>query len=343
MKGSVARHLDMRSLQEAFSGPGQTWISIGIVNAENPEDVVVFDEEAGQPFVCVMLEPSKRPVYCRVGSDCAGNGEGSWHPFIQGDEVLVALPQGAMDAGPVIISRLNNSFDAFPMSSVAGQDPTTNTFGFRRRRTPFVEEYAGPILFRSALSEAFISIDNAGAVTLRDGQGDALQLTADVFGFQNADGDQLLQMNLTDGLAIIQSKDAYFQIASSESGKPNVLLIPTTFTVTTAGDASLEHVATTESTINLINNVFNALGVALNLLGTTPLVANALGAMFVSPVFQSTYMSAAIPASIVPATGALTPATIALLSAAFTGQPQKLTSTTGQTLPGIGCKGFNAG
>src|SRR5690606_24717279 len=132
------------------------------------QDIVVFDEEEGEPLVRVLLEPTKVPVTCRVGSMCAGNGEGEWSPFVEGDEVMVLIPEGDERSGCVIICRLNNSIDRFPMDSVAGQDPTTNSFAFQRRRTPFIQEFAGPLFLRTALSEAFISIDSAGAVTIRD-------------------------------------------------------------------------------------------------------------------------------------------------------------------------------
>jgi len=340
----IARAFDQRTAAEAFAAPGmdtRSWVSIGIVSADTPEEVVDFDESAGQPFVRVLLEPSKVPVYARVSNSLAGNGEGEWNPFIQGDEVLVVFPQGYEDAGAVIVGRLNNSFDPFPTESVAGQDPTTNTFAFRRRRTPFVEEYAGPVLFRTALSEAFFSIDATGAVTIRDGEGDALQMTADLFGFQNAAGDILLQMNLTEGIAIMQARDAYFQIASAESGAPSSLLIPTSFSVTTAGDTALEHVATTEGVINLLKNFLTVWGAALNLI-PAPLTGTSLAATILPPA-QEALLTGTIGGAVVPATGTLSPAVLSALTAAFTAQPQKQFTATGQPLPGVGCKGFLAG
>lgn len=146
----VRRPIDSATAAAAYARPGQdtrSWVSFGLVHHQDPKQIVTFDEEYGCPLVCVTLQPSGSNVHCRVSSMVAGNGEGEWHPFVEGDEVLVVLPEGHESAGPVIIGRLNNSLDKFPMDSVAGQDPTTNVFAFRRRRTPFIEEFLGPSCF----------------------------------------------------------------------------------------------------------------------------------------------------------------------------------------------------
>lgn len=254
-KSFYARPMDARTAAEAFRDrgtPARQWISYGVVSAvddDQPENVVTFETEEGAPLVSVLLEPSKIPVVCRVGSMAAGNGEGEWSPFVQGDEVLVAIPEADERAGCVILCRLNNAIDRFPFESVAGQDPTTNSFAFQRRRTPFLQEFAGPVFIRSALSEAFISIDQAGTLTLRDGEGSALQVSPDAMTLQSADASFLLQGDLTGQRITMQIGDSLLQMnASGADNNPGQtwLVAPSRFTCRTGADYPAEHVATVE-------------------------------------------------------------------------------------------------
>lgn len=328
--GALPRPLDEATFAATTARPGQDtrqWISNGIVHNTDPKKVVSFDEEMGCPLVCVTLEPSGHPVHCRVSSAIAGNGEGEWHPFIEGDEVLVALPEGLETSNPVIIGRLNNSYDKFPMDSVAGQDPTTNVFAFRRRRTPFIEEFAGPIMWRTVPSGAFLSLDKQGTVTLRNGEGDALQLSADVFGYQSNDSKAILQMNLTNKQFLLQMGDAYFQISASDASKEvNTLMTPGAFVLATSGNAPAEHVATTESVAAMFAAFLQAFGTILGLVG--PAADSALAGIIAAA-----------------AGGGLTtfPITLSAIVAAFAAAPQKPPAVGGQMRPGIGCPGFLVG
>jgi hypothetical protein len=300
------------------------WISYGLVHATDPKDIVTFDAELGQPMVCVMLMPSRNEVHCRLSSVIAGNGEGEYHPFVKGDEVLVALPSGNEAAGPVIIGRLNNAFDRFPMDSVAGQDPTTNTFAFRRRRTPFIEETAGPIMFRSAPTGAFLSIDLNGVVTLRDGEKNAFQVSADVFGYVSGDGNAVLQLSLTGKQYIMQMGSAYMQLSDSPND-PNTILVPGTFVLGTSGNQPAEHVATAESVVTLLSSFLAQYG---TLLGIT--TANLDVSL----------------AGIVAATKAGlagTPLTAAAIMAMFALPTPKPPAVGIQLMPGLGCSGFLVG
>jgi hypothetical protein len=324
----VRRPMDSATAAAGMARPGidpRQWISYGLVHATDPKDVVSFDEEYGQPLVCVTLQPSGHAVHCRVATTIAGNGEGEYHPFVKGDEVLVAIPAGVEAAGPVIIGRLNNALDRFPMDSVAGQDPTTNTFGFRRRRTPFVEELSGPIMFRSAPSGAFLSIDLNGVVTLRDGEKNAFQVSADVFGYVSADGQAILQLSLTGKQFIMQMGKAYMQL-SDNSSQPNVILAPGTFVLGSSGNTPAEHVATAESVVGLFKAFLTLYGTPLGIVG--PALDPAL-------------------ASIVAAAGVGTladaPATSAAVAAAFLAATQKPPAVGIQLKPGLGCAGFLVG
>ncbi len=336
---SGRRPIDTRTFAEAFSGPGidtRTWVSFGIVNGGDAGDPVSFDREDGQPYVYVTLEPSKVAVTCRVGMEIAGNGEGEWTPFINGDEVLVVMPDGRED-NCVIIKRLCNSLDRFPMDSVAGQDPTKNAFGFRRRRTPVVEEFSGPIFFRSATTGAFFSIDRAGTVTLKDSENAVLQMSADSFSYQGPstpenDPEFVLQFALTQRQFMLRVADAYFQIsASNATPEVNTITVPGPFTMATIGNPAVEHVATAESVLNLLA----AFGAAVPAFVTAAGIPAAVDAALAGVV------AAAASNGLVTAM----PASFTALYAAFQvvlpkppGIPGK-----GQLAPGLGCPGFLAG
>src|SRR5512147_1532249 len=170
---------DLRSAGDGYSYPGidpRSWVSHATVDDEDP---VSFDADLG-PLVGVTLQPSKEQCVCRVGMGIAGRGEGQYYPCVAGDEVLVALPEGSPRAGGVVVARLCNSVDRFPSGSVAGQDPATNSFGFRKQRAAHVHEVDGPYLVRQSASGALMSMDAAGVLTLRDGAGSALQFSPDV-------------------------------------------------------------------------------------------------------------------------------------------------------------------
>lgn len=345
----VAPTFDLQSLGAALAHPGmdpRTWASIGTVSTSEDEPVE-FDVEHGQPYVQVTLQPSGSPVLCRVGGQVAGNGEAEWHPFVKGDEVLVVLPEGFEDSGGVIVSRLNNALDAFPTDSVAGQDPTTNTFAFRRRRAPVVEEFAGPITWRSALTGALIAIDDKGHVTIKDSENSALQMGADVIGFQGPSTTEsppnfLLQLDLTGEHFLVQVRDAILSLSSSRANpEQNTLSVPGALTIGTIGNPPLEHAASAEAVANVIEKVFAALITVINAIGPTPLTGTSLGGALAtwlaSPAFSAAWTTAA-SASLGSISASL-PTVIAAAFAASLPKPQGVT----QLQPSIGSPGLLIG
>ncbi len=245
--------------------PSEQWVSMALVTNDPEVPPVEFNREDGQVYVNVTLEPSKVPARCRVAAFAAGAGEGEYFPFLPNDEVLVALPSGREDAGAVIIGRLNNALDAFPMDSVAGQDPTTNAFALRRRRTPTVEEFAGPITFRNALTGAVFSLDEKGGVTLKDGENSALQISADALTLQGPSSDGqavklLFQMNFTEERAMLQVGDAQLLLNSSKSGDPSYLTLPADLFASFGNNQPAEHVATIEAVVALLEVSLAAIG-----------------------------------------------------------------------------------
>lgn len=325
-----------------MSYPGidpRVWGSYGTVDAEDP---VVFDEQYG-PLVNVTLQPSKVPVRCRVGGHVAGNGEGEFYPFVAGDEVYVLLPEGSPRGDCIIVCRLNNEIDKFPADSVAGQDPTTNTFAFRRMRTAYVHEVAGPIITRQATTDALLSFDAKGAVTLKDGAKAALQMSPDVFGYQSGDAKFLLQLDLTGKRFTLQVDDAIITIsASSASPAKNAVSVPGLLSLVTLGNPAAEHVATTEAVCNLIAQIFNVLGLVLVNSMPGPLLGATLGPLLVDPAFSTATIALGVAAA---GLAPLNPAVAAAITAAFAvAQPKPPGAPgLGQSAPGIGCPGLLVG
>ena len=263
------------SLDDLFSGMSgpdrdtRAWFSYGMVQGtDDTGDSPVVQVVQGQMLVQVILQPSLIPVWCRVLMPSAGAGEAEWHPFIAGDEVGVLVP-GNPRAGCCIVGKMNGEIDAWP-SNVAGQDPSKNNFAFKRVRTAYLLEADGQLLFRNASSGGFLSIDDAGVITLRGGQpgaptdpAPALQLNHDAMGFASADNNFVLQLNTTDEVFLLLVRDAIVSLASSASRRPNMIGLPGSLAITTLGNPPLEHTMTTEAMVNLQSQQFLTLAAAL--------------------------------------------------------------------------------
>ena len=176
------------AIRDIAAHPGadtRQWISSGIVAADTPGSRSIrFNDENGAALshgvlITVHLYPSDITVSCRVAGQCAGDGEADWMPFIAGDEVIVAIPEGCERSGCVIIGRLNQKQDKFP-SMVAGNDVTQNTFGFRRIRVPYILETASGYMVRHAQTGANLTIDQTGNIFLSDGSGNQLILNTNL-------------------------------------------------------------------------------------------------------------------------------------------------------------------
>jgi hypothetical protein len=336
-----AKPVDQSTLGQAVRQAGidpRQWVSIGIVTpGSQGDDIVVFDEDEGQPLVSVLLEPTKIPVRARVSGQVAGNGEGDWHPFVEGDEVVVVIPEGNERSGCVIIGRLSNGIDKFPMGSVAGQDPTTNTFAFSRRRTPRIEEFNGPIVFRSAMSEALISLDTAGVFTVRTGDKSVLQMSPDAIMVQGPSEDGsppelALQLNHTDKHFTVTVGDAILNLsASGATPEPNnIISVPDNLTLNAGGNASSEHAMTAEAFWHCLTQALQQIGLLITALGPTPLTGVALGALFTAPALAAPFALAIPLAATTPDLFTSTP-----LATAWPLMPPKSPAVI-QMQPGLG-------
>jgi hypothetical protein len=245
---------DHNSMADAFVHPGidpRQHISYALVDKgdeNNPS--VIFDEEYGQVLVNITLQPSGLSVRARVASGVAGNGEGEYFPFMENDEVMVVIPNGNERAGVCIIGRMGNKFDAFPRS-VAGQDATKNTFGFRRMRTPYILETASSYMIRSAVSGSFISIDTAGSLTVSDGNANMLHVGADFIGFGSGDNSTLFQLDLHKNQIVCEANGTKLVL----DGDDSTFNSSGTLSLGTSGGFPTGHGVTLEQVVNLIINL----------------------------------------------------------------------------------------
>lgn len=343
---------DASTIGAALARPGmdtRQWISYGLVDAPvtvdgEVIDPVQFDEDMGGPLVNVTLHSSGVPVRCRIAAFNSGNGEGEYVPFVEGDEVVVAIPGGDERADPIIIGRpMGNVRDQFPFESVAGQDPTGNKFSFRRIRTPRIEEYADSYMVRSASSGAFFLMSQEGNVTIRDGSEGALQMTPDIFGYQSADGTQLIQLDKTNGRITLMVGDAIVNLADSSNPDDPTSSLSTnsSYAVGTLSNLPAEHVVSTEALCNLLNQLFIAIAVPFAAIGAAPVTGTAAAGIF-GTVGTVELVAALAAAATAPVPGTLASAIVG----AFAAQPPKqtpVTPATGQVAPGVGSKGHLTG
>lgn len=345
----MAGSFDHATFGQAYAAPGmdpRTWISYAIVDVpgdgQGDSQTVEFDRDDGQLYVNLTLKPSDVPLRARVGMTAAGSGEAIYFPFCGGEEVLVAIPEGNLQAGAVILCRLNNAYDGFPFDSVGGGDPTKNATAIFRTRTPLTIESGASVQIRSAAAGALLLLSGQGNITLRDAKANVLQMSPDVFGFQNGDGDIVMQLDLNAKRYTLSIGQVALTLSGdAASANPQSLLqVPSTLAVGTSGlsiNTAAEHVLTAEAFANLFVQFWLAVGVA----NPGPLTGVALAAA----------MATLFPASIATASATpQTPPVGAALAAAFANPAmlaaKVLPSSVAlgyQSFPGIGCAGFLAG
>lgn len=329
----MPRGFDQATMSHAFERPGQDtrqWGSYGTVEVSTPGGRSVnFDPDFG-PLVSVRLQPSGVPVVCRVASFIAGNGEGSWYPFADGDEVWVEIPEGDELAGCVITGRLNQQIDKWP-TMVAGNDATTNTFGFMRMRTPFIVETASSYLIRSAATGAFLGITSAGAVTVGNSDNAFLSLSHDFIGLQSGDASCLMQINVDAKTATIEANGVQLIL-----GMPlSYLYTSGNFQIGTSGNQAAEHATSIEAVSIVVSVLLQILGTASS--GGGPSGAAALATQLAA--LTSPTLAQAAVAEILAASAALPlePSLTAAIAAALA------TKKVPGVIPGIGCPGLLIG
>ncbi len=250
------------SAAAAFAGPGmdtRQWISNATVDPG--EESVIFVDDKGNPspigpIVVCTLQPSGITVPCRVASWCAGNQEGEWFPFMAGDEVIVAIPEGDERAGCTIIGRLNQSIDVFPLK-VAGMDVTKNNFAFRRLRTPYVIETSASFMIRSALTGAGLTIDPTGNCYLVSGDGHRFALNGSFLKLEAQGGVDFLQIDPTAHEVLISAGETtQFVVGRDKSA----FFSKGTLNLGTSGFSGQGHAVSIEQVLMLLQGLLAAIG-----------------------------------------------------------------------------------
>ena len=325
------------SHREATSGPGndtRQWISNGVVNAAaSNAPTVDFTGKAG-PLVSVRLHPCDIDVRCRVASWLAGGGQGEWHPFVGGDEVVVALPQGSERGGAIIIGRLNNGVDPFP-TNVANNDVTQNNVTTRKSIPSYCWEISNGWLLRSITTTAQLALDVTGQWTISSGDLHFLQL-----------GSKGPILSLAQMASYIQIDPATGQVILLATGPSSARLVldPATGNITaaTSGGFPVGHAATAEGAANLVLAVLTPLLLAMaSAVASVPVAGTALAAaltlMTTTPGALATIVNAAVGAA---AAGGVPTNPYALIANAVQSALSAQRDPTGQVEPGLGAIGL---
>lgn len=295
---------DQRRYAEGMKFPGidpRQWISYATVDADTKDaKAIQFVDDDGNPspygpMISVTLQPSGVAVPCRVGHQVAGNGEGEWFPYSAGDEVLVAIPEGNERAGAVIIARLNQEIDAWP-TVVAGQDPTKNTFGFRRMRVPYIVETAASYLIRSAKTGSQIGIDANGNLIMNDGDKGTLLIGPEVIGMAAGDEKAWVHVFPPTHEVYLGADTTSFLLSPSASK----FISQGTLAISTSGGMANGSAVTAEQVVAFVINVVTQLAVvgAFNPLILPPPPSASL----ISPIIAAALiaMAGVVPTDAVP-------------------------------------------
>lgn len=336
-------------IRDLVAGPGtdtRAWCSYATVDA-GTEDApsVRYRDQNGHviaPLVSCTLQPSGVSVVARVGAGVAGITEGEWTPIMDGDELLVLVPEGDERAGPVIVARLNNEIDEFPQT-VAGLDATKNNFAFRRRRTSYVEEVDGGYLVRSSKTGAQFGFDQKGQLIVNDGAGNRIFMGADGLGIGTPEDGAAVQAFGEKKQVLIVADTASFLFDGAET----TFITKGTLNIATSGVAATGHAITLEQVVSILANMI----VTMNSVGAfNPIFSGTFAGGFpgtLLSILGAAVTGAALPVPITPATpgGNLTPLTglQQLISTGLFTQgadPQSLASGVPIFQPGIGRPGF---
>jgi hypothetical protein len=279
--------MDAATIAQLLRSPGadRQWVSWGTVEPDSGnEKSVRFADEDGTPLafgvtVEVKLHPSGITVPCRVGNQCAGVGEGEYHPFGPGDEVLVVIPNGNERVGCTIVARGNQTYDTFP-ASVAGMDATKNNFAFKRLKVSYVIESGTAITLSVPATGSKLTIDPQGQVWLNDGSGNAMMMTPDAVTLGQLDtssGDLLagVQVDVANKTTTLVANTTALVLDDQNSQFQTSGVL----TISTAGNGGQNHATSAEALVNFVALVFDAFAVALNALGPSPLTGTTLGTL----------------------------------------------------------------
>jgi hypothetical protein len=84
---------------------GKAWTGLGVVR-QFPGESSHFDIEGAEVLVDVELVPNGERILCRLA---AAGGGGYWTIPAIGEEVAVVIPEGDVEADPVIVGTLSDA------------------------------------------------------------------------------------------------------------------------------------------------------------------------------------------------------------------------------------------
>lgn len=303
---------DYAAQREAGAGPGadtRQWISNGTVNADQPgAPAVDFTPKAG-PLVSVRLHPSDIDVRCRCASYVASLGEGEWHPFAGGDEVIVALPMGHERGGATIIGRLNNGIDTFP-TNIANNDVTANNISTKKSVPNYAWEISNGWILRSITTGAQLALDRLGGWMLNSGDLHFVKLDSQGASLAIAGLQSIVNINATTGQITLAAGSVLVPgvpasgttpavPATVAQNKTTVVLDPSTGNIyaTTQGGFPVGHVASIEGLVGLVASALTLQGV-----NTTSSISSVA---LVAALLTYAAAVAVVEPATVPAAGAL--------------------------------------
>lgn len=111
-----AKRLDLSDMRHVFRDT-RLWCAMGIVKA--PAGGERFTATSEDVIVEVILQPSLQDVTCRLSAAI-------WNIPNEGEEVLVVLPEGALDFMPIVLAVLSTG------SVPSTQGPAANTIVIQR-------------------------------------------------------------------------------------------------------------------------------------------------------------------------------------------------------------------
>ena len=161
MSGRARSHVDAGRLAAAASRPGidpRMWIVQATITQ------LGFDADNGL-FADVSVIPTGENETCMIGGMFCGDGEGFYGPLKVGDVVIVAVPSGDPDAGPVIISRIWSAVRKPPADAGSGDEPTQDVLLRVRngRSVKIVAEGGGSVATIMGESGGSVSISTTGS------------------------------------------------------------------------------------------------------------------------------------------------------------------------------------
>lgn len=158
------RNIDTGRLSHLVARPGidtRYHLTLAVINE------VRVDPQEGV-FADLSFLPSEEPETGMMGVPYAGNGFGFYFPLYEDDIVLVALPDGDPNAGPVIISRMWSSADR-PMTEIQGAADTQNQGQYHPSDDVVLRAKAGANtrIIVSEGANVTITVEGAGNVNLK--------------------------------------------------------------------------------------------------------------------------------------------------------------------------------